>query len=220
MNRHDIYTILFDRIIQNYYPEDTWLREDLLAKEFDVSRSPVRSVLRNLEQDHLIEILPKRGAKILPFTADDLEDIYELRQSLELLALKRASNALSIQRLLELKAEILALKDEDDREVHARVDGELHEYLINSCGRRRLILMLQQLYRLTQTFRELSLSTDESKDITINEHLDLIDSLCIRDMHKARELLSRHIENSKIRVLTQVIQGAHGSNPLSPADQT
>ena len=209
--RHEIYTTLFNRIIQNEYPEDTWLREDLLAQEFKVSRSPVRSVLQNLEQDHLIEILPKRGARIFPFTADDLEDIYELRRELESLALQRAANTLSIQKLLEMKALILGLKENRDFHEHARIDGFFHSYLIQASGRRRLIRMLDQLYRLTQTFRELSLKQQVSKDITIHEHIELIDALCIREMDKATELLTRHIENSKIRVLTLVIQGEYGS---------
>ena len=207
MTQHDIYTVLFDRIIQNQYPEDSWLREDLLAAEFNVSRSPVRSVLRNLEQDHLIEILPKRGARVFPFTADDLEDIYELRQSLEQLALERAVASISIQRLLEFKARIVALKGVSDGSVHAELDSALHGYLIQSSGRRRLILMLDQLYRLTQTFRELSIRGDEIQKKTISEHLALIDALCIRDIETARELLYSHIENSKIRVLTRVIEG-------------
>ena len=207
LSKHDIYTILFDRIIHNKYPEESWLREDLLAGEFRVSRSPVRSVLRDLEQDHLIEILPKRGARVFPFTADDLEDIYELRRDLELLAMKRSAHSLSIQRLLELKADILSLKENSQPEDHARVDGALHSYIIESSGRRRLILMLKQLYRLTQTFRELSLINQESRSSTMKEHTDLIDALCIRDLDRAASLLTGHIENSKIRVLTLVIQG-------------
>jgi DNA-binding GntR family transcriptional regulator len=205
MTKHDIYTVLFDRIIQNAYPEETWLREDLLAREFNVSRSPVRSVLRNLEQDHLIEILPKRGARVFPFTADDLEDIYELRQALEQLALKRAANSLSIQKLLELKSQIIALREVADPAAHAAVDSILHSYLIRSSGRRRLILMLDQLYRLTQTFRELSLGSGESQTATVTEHLELVDALCIRDIDKALIILDKHIENSKIRVLTRLI---------------
>ncbi len=205
--KHDIYTTLFDRIVHNKYPEETWLREDILAAEFNVSRSPVRSVLRDLEQDHLIEILPKRGARVFPFTADDLEDIYELRRDLELLAMKRSAHSLSIQRLLELKADILGTKGVAIPVEHAKADSALHSYIIESSGRRRLILMLKQLYRLTQTFRELSLINETSRSATIEEHINLIDALCIRDLDKASELLTRHIENSKIRVLTLVIQG-------------
>lgn len=72
-----IYATLFDRIIKNYYPPNSRLREDTLSKEFNVSRTPIRTVLRQLEQDDLSEIMPKRGAKVHSFTADDLEDIYE-----------------------------------------------------------------------------------------------------------------------------------------------
>ncbi len=207
MTTHEIYTVLFDRIIRNHYPEDTWLREDTLAREFAVSRSPVRSVLRNLEQDNLIELLPKRGARILPFTADDLEDIYELRESLEILALRRAAQTLSIQQLLSIKSRILELRTCRDYLRHAAVDAELHGYLIRSSGRRRLGTMLNQLYRLTQTFRELCLHEQADQETTISEHLNFIDALCIRNIDHAMELLTLHIRNSKIRSLTKIIEG-------------
>ncbi len=206
-NAHAIYTTLFNRIIRNEYPNDTFLREDGIAREFSVSRTPIRNVLRRLEQDQLIELIPNRGARIFSFTADDLEDIYEIRKTLEVLALGFSMPALSIHRLIEIRNEVQLAGESRDYMVHARIDSVLHTYLIESCGRRRLITMVNQLYHLIQTFRELGFKDEEVRMSTVGEHLRLIDALCIRDADRAAQVLREHIQNSKIRILNKVING-------------
>ncbi len=204
---HDIYTALFDRIIHNYYPPENFLREDSLAKEFGTSRTPVRNVLKRLEQDQLIQLIPNRGAKTFPFTADDLEDIYEIRKSLEALALRFSIPALSIQRLIEIRKKIEEVVKTRDAMGHAEVDAELHTYLVENCGRRRLINMVNQLYHLIQTFRELGFRDDEVRLSTCDEHLNLIDAICVRDTERAVEILEEHLQNSKVRIMQKVVRG-------------
>jgi DNA-binding GntR family transcriptional regulator len=204
---HEIYTSLFDRIIHNQYPPDLFLREDGLAKEFSISRTPIRNVLKRLEQDQLIEIIPNRGARIYTFTADDLEDIYEIRKSLEVLALRFALPVLSIQKLIEIRKKVQRICEKSDYLEHSTVDAELHSYLIESSGRRRLINMLNQLYHLIQTFRELGFKDTGIREITCTEHLELIDALCVRDSEGALGILENHIQSAKVRVLSKVVQG-------------
>ena len=88
-NPRRMYRTVFDRIVHGRYGPDTWLREGALANEFGLSRTPVREALRQLEQDGLLEIIPNRGARVFGFTADELEQLYEIRLSLELLALEK-----------------------------------------------------------------------------------------------------------------------------------
>ncbi len=203
-----IYATLFDRIIKNYYPPNSWLREDALSKEFNVSRTPIRTVLRQLEQDDLLEILPKRGAKVHAFNADDLEDIYEIRRSLELIAIEKALPSLSIHSLIEIKKRIQSLASSENETDHSNIDSELHTYLIQAADSRRLTSMLDQLYRLIQTFREIGFKDPEIRENTAKEHLLLIEALCIRDLELSKNRLSDHIQNSKIRILHKVIQGS------------
>ena len=204
---HDIYTELFNRIIHNSYPPENFLREDSLAKEFGTSRTPVRNVLKRLEQDQLIQIIPNRGARTFPFTADDLEDIFEIRKALETLALRFSIPALSIQRLIEIRKRIEAVVQTRDGMEHAAVDAELHTYLIENCGRRRLINMVNQLYHLIQTFRELGFRDNEVRLSTCEEHLNLIDAICVRDTERAINILDEHLQNSKVRIMQKVVRG-------------
>ena len=85
-----IYNTLFERIISGEYKTETILKEEELAKEFKVSRTPVRDALKLLEFDGLIKIQPKKGNLVLGFSIDDAEEIYDIRKALEVLALKKA----------------------------------------------------------------------------------------------------------------------------------
>jgi DNA-binding GntR family transcriptional regulator len=202
---NDTYTTLFDRIIHGVYPANTRLKEDELAEEFKVSRTPIRETLRLLQQDGLIEILPNRGARVYGFTVDDLEDLYEIRRVLEVLALDFAASSMSISGLVELRESIEAIKDLDDAKKHAELDAKLHGYIIESSRRRRLISMLNQLFHLLQTFRELGFRDMQVQKSTYGEHLELIDALSVRDISRAKEVLARHITNSKNRILQKVV---------------
>lgn len=208
---NETYTTLFNRIIRGEYPGNTRMKEDELAEEFKVSRTPIRETLRLLQQDGLIEILPNRGARVYGFTVDDLEDIYEIRRVLEVLALDFAAPTMSINGLVELREAIEAIKDLDDAKRHAELDAKLHGYIIESSRRRRLINMLNQLFHLMQTFRELGFRDTQVQKSTYGEHMELIDALSVRDISLAKEVLARHITNSKNRILQKVVKRNEGN---------
>ena len=201
-----MYTELFKRIIDGRYPPGTRLKEEELAEEFQLSRTPVREVLRQLENDDLVKITPRRGAEVVSFTADDIEDIYEIRRVLELLALDIAGSSLSLRELGDIRSELLKNSQSKDYLKHAELDARLHNYIISSSGRRYLNSMLGQMLRLIQRFREFGFQDDDARIRTMEEHLQFIDALCVRDIDKAKEILSRHIINSKTRALSQLLK--------------
>lgn len=202
-----IYAVLFDRIVNAEYQNDEWLREEAVAQEFGVSRSPVRNVFRLLHEDGMLELVRNRGARIYPFTADDAEEIYEIRKALEPLALSLGMHNLSIQRLFAIKKQTLALNDEgSDEHEYVRMDGVFHTYLIESSRRRRLVNMISELYRLSQSLRGRGLRDRATQRITVNEHCAILDALITRDLPLASSLLVTHIENSKRRLLADIVQ--------------
>lgn len=206
----DIYTTLFDRIVNAEYNEGSWLREDAVAREFGVSRSPIRSVFRQLHQDGMLELVPKRGAQVFPFTADDIEEIYEIRKALETLAVSLGIHNLSIQRLFSLRKQMTDLLQEDDPRPHIEIDGIFHTYLIESSHRRRLVYMINGLYRLIQSLRERGMDSEATRRATIEEHCAIIDALTTRDAAAASHCLVQHIQNSKSRLLTEIVRQRPG----------
>ncbi len=201
-----MYAKLFDRIIEGRYPSHTRLKEEELAKEFKISRTPVRAVLRQLEKDGLVKIVPNCGAIVVPFTADDVEDIYEIRKSLELLALQISAPFLSLQKLTEIRARIVEISRSCDNRRSAEIDAQLHGYIIQTSGRRYLISVLEQTLRLIQRFREIGFKDKEMRRIADKEHIALIDSICARDIKAASDILSTHIQNSKNCILGHLLK--------------
>ena len=201
-----VYAALFQRIVNAEYSEGAWLREDMVAHEFGVSRSPVRSAFRLLHKDSMLELVPKRGARVRPFTADDIEEIYEIRKALESLAVSLGIHNLSIHRLFALKTRMLALSDLDDSKEMLRMDGEFHAYLIESSGRRRLVAIINELYRLIHTLRERGMEKRSTRRATIEEHCAILDALTARDLNRAVQQLIDHIDKSKARLLTEISQ--------------
>jgi len=202
----DIYSVLFDKIISGEYPAGTRLKQEDLAKEFSISRTPIRVVLQQLDQDGLVKLSPNKGAVVLPFTADEIEEIFEIRKTLELLCLDIAVPSLQIHRLLEIKAAMLQSQQNNNLKELIYLDADLHSYILNSTGKKRLIQMLNQLFRLLQRFRSLGYSEKELKENAIREHVGIIDALCTRDTEKAKALMKTHIENSKINALLHLFK--------------
>jgi len=85
MKMDGVYKTMIERLTRSYYPANMRLKEDELSEEFNISRTPIREILRHLERDGLVKVVPRKGATAIPFTTDDVEDIYEIRKSLELL---------------------------------------------------------------------------------------------------------------------------------------
>ena len=202
----DIYSVLFDKIISGEYPAGTRLKQEDLAKEFSISRTPIRVVLQQLDQDGLVKLSPNKGAVVLPFTADEIEEIFEIRKTLELLCLDIAVPSLQIHRLLEIKAAMLQSQQNNNLKELIYLDADLHSYILNSTGKKRLIQMLNQLFRLLQRFRSLGYSEKELKENAIREHIEIIDALCTRETEKAKALMKTHIENSKINALVHLFK--------------
>ena len=78
----DIYQTVRQRICTNRYPPDTILFEEVLAREFSVSRSPIRRVLSKLEHEGLVEIKHGVGTRVTRIDPDELTEVYEIRMIL------------------------------------------------------------------------------------------------------------------------------------------
>jgi DNA-binding GntR family transcriptional regulator len=182
------------------------LKEEDLAQQFDVSRTPIRVTLRQLEQDGLVEIMPKRGARVVGFSVDDVEEVYDIRKSLEIQALKTAAPHLNIQGLLEIRTKMGDISRTSDPKLHEGIDAQVHNYFIQASGKRRLISILDQMFRLIQRFRELGFEDPDLRESAAEAHLALIDAICLRDVDKASVILADHIDVSKNNAVTLIVK--------------
>ncbi|NNC77980.1 MAG: GntR family transcriptional regulator, partial [Woeseiaceae bacterium] len=85
-----VYDAVKQRIVNGELSGGAALKQDELAREFGVSKIPVREALRQLERDNLVEFRPRRGAVVTSLSADDLAGILDVRIALECRALELA----------------------------------------------------------------------------------------------------------------------------------
>lgn len=199
-----VYTALRNAILDGKLPQGTALTEAAVAKEYSVSRTPVREALRQLEQVRLVTITPNKGAIVDGITKNDIDDIYAVRLKLEGYAAERAAeNATDedIRRMSEIIDLTTFYCEHSDIEQLKSMDGRFHEYIYELSGNRTLNNILSDLHESIIRFRGNSMRRAGRTVQTIKEHRDILNAIAGHNGKLANELMTLHIENSYKNIL-------------------
>lgn len=170
------------RIINNELPEGTRLLEVKLAEEFGISRTTLRSALRELKRDGLVEISPRRGCFVARMDPTDIRDICFARYVLEAGAASelRVDDAL-LGALEKAHAAMRAAADEGDLEAIVETDTRLHSIIVQRGGGRRVV---ELWHGLDGQMGSLMRSSLDRQGIDLSEvvdrHRKLLDALATR----------------------------------------
>ena len=187
---------LEDGIIAGRFKPRQRLVEDEIAREFSVSRSPVREALRGLERDGLVSMTPGRGACVAELTAEDVEDVYAIRVRLGGLLFALATDRLTPEALDRLGAIVEVMERVvADRDVHRyfQLDLEFEDVLIAACPNRKLVAIWRNLGGPILRLRFFSLFPDGRLQSSIEYHRELLAAFRRRDAAAADQLVQRTI---------------------------
>jgi DNA-binding GntR family transcriptional regulator len=148
----DIYNKLRDRIIYLCYEPGHMLKEQELAKEFGVSRTPLRTVLFRLEWEHLVKILPRTGILVMELELNTITNVFQARLELEAVIGTMAAERftkLHFNRLDELIIECDRQFDHKDPRALAALDMGIKRLFYDAAGNPFLTEMSDRLYSLT-----------------------------------------------------------------------
>ncbi|MDG2374766.1 MAG: GntR family transcriptional regulator [Woeseiaceae bacterium] len=203
--------ILREKIISHEIKGGQPLRQDALAKEFNVSRIPVREALLQLEAEGLVQFAPHKGAVATQISANEVDELFELRVLLECDVLCRALKFISDEEL-DKSETILAEFDRllaPDADIHAwaALNWKFHKSLYLPSNRKRTIGVLGQLHTTSDRYLRLQIQLSADYSRAEEEHHDLL-ALC-RDRNKraAVKCLKDHILTTKdelIRVINSL----------------
>src|SRR5579862_10056410 len=96
-----------ERIIAGALAPDVRLRQDHIARDFNSSHVPVREAFRQLEAQHLVISLPRRGVRVAPLDATAIREISEMRAALEVVALRHAVPKMSQAHLAKIEMALI-----------------------------------------------------------------------------------------------------------------
>jgi DNA-binding GntR family transcriptional regulator len=132
------------RILNDELPPGAHALEQEIAAGLGISRTPVREALIRLEKEGLVEVLPRRGMRVLPLSPADMREIYELLYSLEPTAAERMAarhlppDGPEITELEQSTADMTEALARDDLDGWAKADRRFHTALLHYCGNERL----------------------------------------------------------------------------------
>jgi DNA-binding GntR family transcriptional regulator len=188
-------------IIRGDVQEGEQLRQDAIASDFQVSRIPVREALRQLEAEGLIKIVAHRGAVVSALSADDIEELFEIRALLECEVLK-----VSIPNLTDAdfeKAEsILEAYEKELRPsstevgTWGRLNWQFHSTLYSRANRPHFMSIIKMINNNGDRYTRLQLYLTQAFERAKTEHRQLLELCRKRDIDAASDLLERHIQNA------------------------
>ncbi|NQV54300.1 MAG: GntR family transcriptional regulator [Rhodospirillales bacterium] len=200
--RDGVYDQIRVHILSCELAPGTRIHENDLAARFNVSKSPVRDALLRLQEQGLIEVLPRKGYRVRPISVTDVRELYEMRLIYEKATIHRAIAEASNQELAGLDKYRSAgagpqLVD------WVRYNRDFHRAIAEMAGNARLAKsaaeVIDQFDRLT--FLGVSNVTDgAAADKLVDEHCALIDAIQARDKGLAGRLITDHIKRSRKRV--------------------
>jgi DNA-binding GntR family transcriptional regulator len=195
--------LLRSQIINGRIPPGTPLVERDLAETLRISRVPVRDALQELEKEGLVVCTATNRRSVIRLTKRDIQELYEVRLQLEVLAVEQAARNTSPAYREQLDATLAAMQrafDEHDQEAFPRTDVDLHRAIWSQADNRHLEKLLHTM--AGQLFMFASIHTllygwDEVVDL----HRDLVQHINAGDTIGARASIGRHMQNSLDRAL-------------------
>ncbi len=190
----DSYDVIANDLVQlSLSGEPVYLREELTAEKYGISRSAIRNILHRLAGEGVLDHIPRRGWRLRPFRQDDLHALIEVREALELKALELAGpklDASELEHLLELNAAPASTR------TPLCVNESLHEYLIATAGN----AYIQDFFdRQGRYYKLLFVWEDRDRDVaieTMRQHREILTALLKKNWSAAKKSLSHHIRDN------------------------
>ena len=198
--REIAYEVLKKAIITGEIPAGERIVETDYADRLHISRTPLREALRKLERDGLVEYVMRRGVIVHAFTTEDVEQIYTIRNCLEMLTLpdivERATPE-DIAHLRELLAKMDELNAKNDVEALSPVAREFHTAITAISGKNRILRVIEGQDEYIRRFSAMAIKQEDRRNDANEEHHRLVDLIEQKDLPAFEALMKQHIERSK-----------------------
>lgn len=196
------------RILNETYPPGLQLKQDILAREFGMSRIPVREALLILEREGLIKILPHRGAIVAELTFDEVEELFNMRILLEPYLLERSAPAIpkeAFERLWVIQDKYREALDNDDIAEWNDLNKQFHMMLYQYADSPRIAGTVQNLLTECDIHTRIQLINIEGdRERAVAEHTAIL-RLCEEGrFEEASGLLRDHIDHIRTGLLSLV----------------
>lgn len=199
-------------------PGKTILEREL-AEILQMSRTPVREALVRLETEGMVRLIPRRGFIVEPIEKDDLNEIYEIVEKMDGLAVEKATEKagnVEFEQLGLLIAEQEKALEENNLKKWAVLDDQFHSLLIEYAGNKRLSTVVDihsdQLYRA----RLFTINHRPMPNRSITEHKAIVSCMRAKDGAAARMVMQSHRKRARMEIIAAIERlDQKGKKPVS-----
>jgi DNA-binding GntR family transcriptional regulator len=196
------YTFLRQRLISGFYEPGSQLKEERIADELGISRTPVRAALKRLVNDGLVVSAANRGMFVAEWTDRDIQDIWDLRLVLEphaaaLAAARATENQISEMRALNDRMRTILQSRRQSRvdEMQA-INFEFHTRIIEAAGSPRLKTVAMQTAGTPMLIGTYYVMEETHIQRSLHHHEDIVTAILLRDSEAASKAMWVHLKIS------------------------
>lgn len=205
---------LIEAIVEGQLAPGSKISEPELAKQFQVSRGPLREALMRVEGLGLIERIPHIGARVIQLSPTKLVELYAVREALEGMAARLAARNITEIELAGLESLLSTHSTHIDQVegasyFHQQGDFDFHYRIIQASRNQQLIgLLCDELYHLLRMYRYQSPRSHSRPVEALEEHKSILRAIRQRDEELAEMLMRRHISRSRQLIEQQIMLDA------------
>jgi DNA-binding GntR family transcriptional regulator len=195
-----VYEVLKQRIISQAMKPGEPISEGILAQELEISTTPIREAIQQLEREGFIENIPGKGNFVSQISIQDLRELFEIREMLECEAIKRAATRCDPQKLMEIRRAFESSRDSppNDSPREFRAGEHIHIFIFESLGNQRLLEIYRRLHDHIARHRHYFFSDvhEGRPEQSYREHLEILDALAAQDPARCEQAMRVHLRNS------------------------
>ena len=210
-----VYEHLRGEILADRLAPGTELTEVALSRDLEISRGPIREALSRLAAEGLVTMRPRRRAEVRSLTTQELIDAYQVREALEVMAVRLAIPRITEADLARLEDLIDQMAGHAGRQAVAdffAANVTFHETLCELSGNDKLREVHHRLEGEIGRFQDRTLALRGNLDSSVSEHRAILAAVRLRDADKAAQLTADHI-----RVPVQRLQAALDPDAEEPS---
>ena len=198
--REIAYEKLKQAIVDGAIPTGARIVETEYADLMHISRTPLREALRKLERDGLVEYIPRRGVMVRAFTLVDVEEIYTIRNALEMLTLPAIIANVTGDAISSLREKLRQMDGCMARDAIPELSSlarAFHTELMRISKLNRILRVIEGQDEYITRFSALSIAKEPRRQAAHREHHQLVNLVENGDLNGFEQLVRKHIDRSK-----------------------
>jgi DNA-binding GntR family transcriptional regulator len=205
MDKNDLYKELKLKIFNEEISPGTWLVERELCEKYDLSRTPVREILRVLVSDGLITLEPTKGYSVRKLSFEEIVEIFQARESVEGMAARLSclrGDQDFLSKIEKIKLQLEQIDIDKDTYLGIETGKKLHNTIIHAARNPILGEFYKKLNNLAALTRNLTKRSVEIERNSRNDHITIATAILEKNEEKSEHSMRKHI-NGTCLLLTQ-----------------